>query len=106
MIERINEFDFIRRFETMGRENQFSKAGLLALFNWLEDIVAEDYELDVVALCCDFAEYESFEDWQEDYYSKDTPQDERIQDVDELEEHTTVVYVDGNEDGGLIVGAF
>jgi hypothetical protein len=42
-------------FHAAGRSSQFSYEGLGILFNYLEE-VDPDYELDVVALCCDYSE--------------------------------------------------
>ena len=60
-----------------------------------------ELELDVIAICCDFAEYDSFKDWQEDYYGKG--KEPEITTVDKLREHTNVISVD---DKALIVGGF
>ena len=60
----INEYDFIEEFKSAGHENQFSREGLIALFHYLEELdmeMGEETELDVIALCCGFAEYKSFE---------------------------------------------
>ena len=52
--------DFVREFKEYGREDNFSIDGLEALYNYVHDF-AEDmntpYELDVVALCCEYTEY-------------------------------------------------
>lgn len=49
---------FRDEFHRMGRGKQFTYDGLASLFEWLEEVYSgETYELDVVALCCDFAEY-------------------------------------------------
>jgi hypothetical protein len=51
--------DFRDAFHKMGRGEQFSYEGLGILFNWIEqldDDTGEETELDVIALCCDFAE--------------------------------------------------
>jgi hypothetical protein len=42
-------------FHNAGRRNQFSYDGLAILFDWLEENYP-DYDLDVVQLCCDYAE--------------------------------------------------
>jgi len=47
--------EFAGEFERMGRGNQFSWIALEALFNWLDEFAL--YELDVIGLCCEFAEY-------------------------------------------------
>ena len=60
----VNEYDFIEAFKSAGRENQFSREGLIALFHYLEELdmeMGEETELDVIALSCRFAEYKSFE---------------------------------------------
>jgi hypothetical protein len=57
----INQSDFISAF--MGnpeRKNQFSYGALCALFEYLGEIereAEEEMELDVVAICCDWTEY-------------------------------------------------
>jgi hypothetical protein len=55
MIQTINVSDFRDAFRAYGRHEQFSYEGLGALFDYLED-AAPSYELDVIALCCDYSE--------------------------------------------------
>ena len=55
MIQTINVSDFRDAFRACGRHEQFSYEGLGALFDYLED-AAPTYELDVIALCCDYSE--------------------------------------------------
>ena len=50
-----NVYQFRDAFHSAGRASQFSYEGLELLFNYLEEVDA-DYELDVVALCCDYSE--------------------------------------------------
>ena len=52
----ITECDFVDAFEQHGRKNQFSYEALLALYEYLESF-EEDYNLDVIGLCCEFGEY-------------------------------------------------
>lgn len=47
--------DFTASFHRMGRDDQFSYEALRLLYDFLEE-VQPDYELDVIALCCDFTE--------------------------------------------------
>ncbi len=50
--------------------SNWSYAGALALAEWLEDLeqdTGEEIELDVVAIRCDFAEYDSLLDWADEY---------------------------------------
>lgn len=70
MIQKIDIYDFTKQFERYGRKNQFSHEGLEALFEHLEqieDVTGENIELDVVALCIDYTEYNSIDDILQDY---------------------------------------
>lgn len=61
---------FADAFRRMGRENNFSRPALLALFDYLEEYeqeTGEEIELDVIGLCCDFTEYENAITAAEDY---------------------------------------
>lgn len=68
---------FADQFHKVGRGSQFSYDALRMLFNWLED-VQPDYELDVIAICCEFAE--STVDELLDSYN--IPLDEENEDVE------------------------
>ena len=46
---------FCAAFRDMHRHDQFSYAGMRALFDFLEE-VAPDMELDVIGLCCEYYE--------------------------------------------------
>ena len=50
-----NASQFRDAFRAAGRQDQFSYEALGLLFDYLED-VHPDYELDVIGLCCDYAE--------------------------------------------------
>jgi len=54
----VNIHTFREAFNRMSRGDQFSYEGLARLFDYLTDLehCEEEYELDVIALCCDFAE--------------------------------------------------
>ena len=59
MKQTINLHTFRDAFYKMGRKDQFSYEGLEILFNYLEEVAqdsGEAIELDVIALCCDYAE--------------------------------------------------
>lgn len=61
--------DFRSAFHAHDRQNQFSYEGLGILFDYLEQYeqdVGEELELDVIALCCEFAE-SSADDIARDY---------------------------------------
>ena len=54
-----NVYQFREAFRLAGRGDQFSYEGLEILFDYLEELsedIGEPIELDVVGLCCDYAE--------------------------------------------------
>jgi hypothetical protein len=70
MINTINKYEFRDAFHKMGRGDQFSYEGLIALFDYLEmfeDDIGEPIELDVIAICCEYTEYENLKEFQNDY---------------------------------------
>jgi hypothetical protein len=73
MIQTINVSDFRDAFKACGRADQFSYEGLGALFEYLEEI-DPDFELDVIALCCDYSE-DTVEEIAE-AYGIDLPEDQ------------------------------
>jgi hypothetical protein len=55
----VSFYDFQRAFADCGRKDQFSYEGLKALFDYHEDYeeqTGEELELDVIAMCCGYAE--------------------------------------------------
>ena len=57
--EKIDYSLFMSRFKDYNREDQFSYAGLRVLYEYLTELAentGEAFELDVIALCCEFAE--------------------------------------------------
>lgn len=69
MKQTINFYDFQKAFQDL-RPNNFSYQGLRALFEYLEELeesTGEEIEFDIIALCCDFTEYESVEEYARDY---------------------------------------
>ena len=85
----INETQFIDKFMQQ-RPNNFSYDGLIALFEWLEQYEEDtetEMELDVIAICCDFSEYDNLKDFQQDY-SKD------YESIEEIENETLVIPID------------
>lgn len=70
MKQSVNNFDFHDAFKQMGREDNFSYEGLNALFNYLEEYeeeTGEEMELDVIAICCDYTEYENLAEFNNNY---------------------------------------
>ena len=53
-----------------GRPDNFSYEGLGVLFDWIEELdesCGTETELDVIAFCCDFCEYENIEEYVDNY---------------------------------------
>ena len=91
MIKIINEYDFVNEFEAI-RPNQFTREGLLALFEYLAEY-DEDTEMDVVALCCSFTEYDNLEEFQGDY-------GDEYETIQQIAEQTAVIQI--NDDSFII----
>lgn len=66
MIQKISQSDFTREFKEYGREDNFSREALDALYDYLEEI-DENFELDVIGICCDYTEYADEEEAIEAY---------------------------------------
>ena len=66
MYQTINKSQFIDAFSHAGRKDQFTYEAKSALYDYLEGYDNE-IELDVIALCCEFIEYNSIEDYLQDY---------------------------------------
>jgi hypothetical protein len=104
MKQSINEHKFRDAFHKMGRGEQFSYDGLTALYDYLEqyeDDTGQEIELDVIALCCDFTEYDSLAEFQEDY-------GEDYQTMEDIEYQTIVIKNDTTDikDTSFIIQRF
>ncbi len=87
----VNFSQFCDAFRSMGRNENFSYDGKKALFEYLESYEEdcdEDVELDVIALCCEYTEYENLEEFQEAYSS------EEYKTIDDIHSATTVIAID------------
>lgn len=81
--------EFVQAFKDMGRENNFTYDGLSALYEYLDNYGGDgstQFELDVIALCCEYTEFDSFEDLQAQYPN--------IKDLEDLNNHTQVIEID------------
>ena len=98
MITTINEYDFTTAFHKMGRGNNFTYEGLKALYNYLEDLgddIGEPIELDVVALCCEYIEYENLKEFENDYGKEFSNIDKRFK--YSIEDNTTLIPIQGTD---------
>ena len=93
MKQTITQSQFIDAFRDYGREDNFSYAGLMALHEWLEQYEKDtgiEIELDVIALCCEFVEYENMAEFVSDYgYTKGS-----YIDGDDISDLTTIIPID------------
>jgi len=93
LVKKVSFNDFLEEFEKYGRENQFSYDGKKALFDYLEELsedLGEPMELDIIGLCCEFTEYQSLQEFNDDYgYTIN-----EINSIDEIEYYTTVIRID------------
>lgn len=98
----VTSYQFVEAFRACGRESQFSRAALFALFEYLEEYensTGEEIELDPIGICCEWAEFSSAREAASEYGFE-------AEDDDEAEmwlgRKTTVVQFDG----GLVVQQF
>jgi len=85
----VSKSEFRTAFKTMGRGDQFSYQGLGELFEYLEQYEEgcdEEIELDVIALCCDWSEYDDIEEFND-------CQGTEFEDWEEVQEETSVILV-------------
>ena len=96
MKQSVNMYAFERAFKNFERDN-FSYDGLKALFEYLEDYeedTGEEVELDVIALCCEYMEYDSLKEYNDDYGTK-------YSEIDTIQDDTTLIKIDGGN--GFII---
>lgn len=100
IVKTVSFYDFERAFIDYGRNDNFSYGGKQILFDYLENLsedIGEPFELDVIALCCEYTEM-SLIDILKDYgdtlgFSVDQFADLEISEediIDELINHTSV----------------
>jgi len=93
----------------------FSRAGAFALAEYLEEYeesTGEELELDVIAIRCEFTEFESIEDWSECHFSDDQLE-ELLEDCKTMNDAHDILteYIEERAqlirfDGGIIVSQF
>ena len=98
MRQTITESQFVNRVGS-GEYNNMSYEGARALFEYIEefeDSCGTEIEFDVVALRCEWTEYENIEEVSRDY--------EDIKSLDDLRDNTSVIEVPNSD--SLIVQEF
>ena len=94
MKDTMTEFSFCDWFQKSAeRKNQFSYEGLRALYEYLtdlEDDIGQEFDFDPIALCCEYTEYESLEDFQKQH-------DEfKFKNIGDIMDMTQVIEIDGS----------
>ena len=81
-----------REFRAYDRWGTFSHAGHRALFEYLEELADDigSIEFDVISICCDYAEYSSLTEFQQDY----DPDGEFYNSVDDIANDTAVIHIE------------
>jgi hypothetical protein len=115
IVQTVNFSIFCGMFFRMGRQDQFSYAAKQALFEYLDNLsedTGEDFQMDVVGICCEYSE-DTAEDINENYSllieKEEDEDDEEFQErMNEevnsfLENHTTVIT---NDNGTFIYAQF
>jgi hypothetical protein len=100
MIDTITKYSFQDAFHKMGRGEQFSYEGLDALFDYfemLEENTDRQIELDVIAICCEYSEYENLKEFQNDY-------GDEYESLEDIENSTTLIKIEDEE--GFIIQQF
>jgi hypothetical protein len=72
----VNRSTFINSFYKANRQDNFSYEGLSALYDYFDEM-PETWELDPIAVCCDFAEYD-LNDLRREYPDYKNASDEEI----------------------------
>jgi hypothetical protein len=96
MKQSITKWDFHDAFKNYDREDNFTYEGLNALYDYFEDYEEEtgcSIELDVIAICCEYTEYEDLEEFQGQY-------GEDFETIEDIYNHTSVIMV--NDDSFII----
>ena len=118
MKQSVSVYDFEQAFDDYDRSNNFSVEGRRALFEFLEEVMGEDWELDVIGICCDFSEYGSAMDaitdgdprlWSDEEAAQD--EDESDEDYGERREEAALEWLRDQTqviefDGGVIIQCF
>lgn len=112
----ISRFEDYKRVETLENPNgNFSYKGLRALYEYLENLsedTGEDIKLDVISLCCEYAEYKNIKEYERDYsieaeFEEDTTEEEIKEAIEEeINNRTTLIKFNDDLDDGFIIQSY
>ena len=115
MKQNINQSQFIDAFASVGRKDQFSYDARVALYEYyteLEEETGEEIELDPIAVCCEWSEYETAWDACGDLLGNpiEWVGVEEMEDDDEIEDAALEYLRDNTQvvefKGGILVASF
>lgn len=118
MKQEISLNGFMDEFRDSQYKNNFSYDGLHSLYDYLTDLEEDtgtDIDFDLVAICCDYREYQDIKEFLNDYPDtvgidkKDYEDDDDLEGyeedfLNELQNHTTVIRLDDHK--GFIIQYF
>lgn len=104
MIQTINLSQFRDAFHQMGRGDQFSYEALKLIYEYFEEL-DPDFDLDVIAICCDFEELATEDIIRQYGIDCDDIEDDELDDhvLEYLQDHTSVI---GQTDLGFVYQSF
>lgn len=88
----VNEYDFVKAFEDYNRSDNFTIEGRKALYDYftqLEEDTREEINLDVIAICCGYTQWENIEEFSNNHNGE-------FKSLDDIREHTQVIEVNDN----------
>ena len=91
MKKTIDKYEFVKEFDEYNRGSNFSVEGREALFDYLEQYeedTGQEIELDIIAICCEFTEYENLEEFNDNYGKE-------VEEIDEISDYTQVIDING-----------
>lgn len=109
MKQTVNFSDFVDAFRAYDRYDQFGYQALMVIFEYLEELeesTGQELELDVVAICCDYAtdNWEAIaENYSIDLDGFDDEEEKQEAVVEYLNNHTIVL---GQTDCEIVYQAF
>ena len=86
----VSKSEFVKAFDDYNRSDNFSRAGLEALYDYFEgyeESTGEEIELDVIAICCEYSEYENIKEFQDNY-------GDEYETIEDIENNTTCINID------------
>jgi len=95
LINNVSVYEFSDTMKAI-RPDNFSYGGLRALYEWLDMeglINGEPIEFDPIEICCDFTEYDNWEEFAEDYTDFEPYGNDLLGfGKEKLKEETTVIH--------------